>query len=352
MDGYNYSWVRKMKKSPKFVIKRAKRYAPPRGIYGERFEYWWDLAPGVVARIKEYGKVTFEKKDSGEQCIVDSQTLLKHLTKQRQTSRKAHPWGIRVLVGHPNELAIEPGLGGAGGWEYITVNWRPPNNWWWKGMRNVFVTGSTKSSRLLEDEWRRFFMGYLAGPVPETEMVKFKVQCDVGHKAGIYYFVLFRLSIKAVIDSEEIVAIVSDANGDLDQSLSGAFLDIVRSNLSKNGIQPNLSFSPKVFAILRDMALDYMSKVKSQTELTACQRNDALIAIWSAATEQAFEAQKQRATSKLKAATDNRVVRMYQEVLRGLESRLQNTRAELKARKQVSIVYEPAAYGLMELLGE
>jgi hypothetical protein len=205
---------------------------------------------------------------------------------------------------------------------------------------------------LLEEDWWRFFMGYLAGPVPETEMVKFKVRGDVRHKVGIYYFVLFRLSIKAAIDLEEIVAIVSDANGDLDQNLSGAFLDIVRSNLSKNGIQPNLSFSPEVFVILRDMALDYMSQVKSQRELTARQRNDALIAIWSAATEQAFEVQKQRATAKLKAATDNRVVRMYQEVLTGLDSGLQNARAELEERKRVSIVYEPVAYGLMELQGK
>jgi hypothetical protein len=48
---------------------------------------------------------------------------------------------------------------------------------------------------LLEEDWRRFFMGYLAGPVPENEMVKFKARGDIGGKAGVYYFVLFCLSI-------------------------------------------------------------------------------------------------------------------------------------------------------------
>src|SRR4030042_7069506 len=79
---------------------------------------------------------------------------------------------------------------------------------------------------LLEEDWRRFFMGYLAGPVPQTEIVKFKGRDNVEHKAGIYYFVLFRLAFKAAIDSEEIVAIVSDSNGNIDQGLSERFLDV------------------------------------------------------------------------------------------------------------------------------
>ena len=319
-----------MKKRPKLVIKRSKHYVPPQRIYGKLSEYWWDITPGTVARIEKDGRVIFEKKDCEEQCVVESQRLLPLFTQQRQTGRKAHPWGIRVLVDRPNELAIEPGFGGRGDWDCIPVDWSLP-----------YVP--------IEKDWRRFSMGYLAAPVSENEMVRLKVRGDVEGKAGVYYFVVFRLSIKTAIDSQEIVAFVSDVNGNLDHSLSERFLEIAQNNLSKDWTQPDVSFSRKVFAILRDKALDYMSDVEYQKELTARHRNDVLIEIWRAAMEQAYDVQKQRVTAKLKAATDNRVVRMYQEVLTGLESRLQNTRAALEARKRVSIAYEQVAYGLMEL---
>lgn len=205
---------------------------------------------------------------------------------------------------------------------------------------------------LLEEDWRHFFTGYPAGSVPETEMVRFKARGDVERKAGIYYFLLFLLSIKAAINSDEVVAVVSDANGNLDQSLSDRFLEIVHNNLFEDWTQPDVSFSREVFATLRDRALDYMSEVKHERELTVCQRNDALIAIWRAAVEKIFEDKRRRATERLDEATDSRVVRMYQALLRGRESKLQDTIAELEAKKQVSVVYEPVAYGLMELQGE
>ena len=60
---------------------------------------------------------------------------------------------------------------------------------------------------LLEEDWRHFFSGCTADSVSETEMVRFKARGDIGHKAGIYYFVLFCFSIKAAIDSNEEYAV-------------------------------------------------------------------------------------------------------------------------------------------------
>lgn len=316
--------------SSKLVIKRSQRYVPPKRIYGKLSEYWWDITLGGVARMEKDGRVIFEKEDCGEQCVVESQRLLPLLTRARQKSRKAHPWGIRVLADHPNELAIEPGLGGGGGWVYIPVNWYPP----------------------IEEDWRRFFTGYPTGSVPETEMVKFKARGDVGCKAGIYYFLLFLLSIRATVNSDELVAVVCDANGDLDQSLSERFLEVVSNNLPEDWTPPNVSVSRKAFSRLRDRALIYMPEVKHQRERTARQRNDALIAIWCAAAEKTFEVKKRSATARPEKATDKRIVRMYQGLLGELESKLQNTRTELEAKKHVSVVYEPVAYGLMELQGK
>lgn len=99
------------------IICESKRYE------GKSFIYWWDITPSKRSRLDRVGRITFKKKDSGEESVVESQTLLPLLSQERQTSRKNHPWGIRVLVDHPNELASEPGSRGHGDWSYIPVEW-------------------------------------------------------------------------------------------------------------------------------------------------------------------------------------------------------------------------------------
>lgn len=101
------------------LISESRRYE------GTRYSHWWDIPPGKRARLKEAGKIIFRKKDSGEECVVESRHLLPLLTLERQTSRSNRPWGIRVLTDHPDELAIEPGPGGRGGWAYLPVQWVP-----------------------------------------------------------------------------------------------------------------------------------------------------------------------------------------------------------------------------------
>ena len=90
---------------------------------GKRYLYWWDIPPSRRDRLEEVGKIVFRKKDSGQECVVESERLLLLLTPQRQTSRNKRPWGIRVLIDHPDELAIEPGPGGRGGRAYLPVKW-------------------------------------------------------------------------------------------------------------------------------------------------------------------------------------------------------------------------------------
>lgn len=92
---------------------------------GKPYTYWWDVPPRKRGHLEKSGKIVFRKKDTGEECIVDSHCLLPLLTPERQTSRKSHPWGIRVLLERPYELAVEPGPMGQGGWAYICVDWTP-----------------------------------------------------------------------------------------------------------------------------------------------------------------------------------------------------------------------------------
>jgi len=188
-----------------------------------------------------------------------------------------------------------------------------------------------------------------ADPAPEARIARFEAQDEVGHKVGDYYFFLFYLSIKAIVNSDELVAVVIDGNGDIDQELSERFFRVLQDNLSEDSIQPDVPFSPEVFAALKNRALEYMSDAKRQKELTARQRNDSLISLRHAAVEKTFEVKERRVRARLEKAMDSRIIRMHQGEIRNLENKLRSAIVDLEAKKQVSVVYEPVAYGLMAL---
>jgi hypothetical protein len=89
---------------------------------GKSYLYWWDITPSRRTSLEKAGKIVFRKKDSGQECVVDSERLLPLLTPERQTGRSNRAWGVRVLIDHPHELAIEPGPLGEG-WAYLPVEW-------------------------------------------------------------------------------------------------------------------------------------------------------------------------------------------------------------------------------------
>lgn len=90
---------------------------------GQAYDYWWDITQRKRLKIVEGGGVSFRKKDTRERSEVEVGQLLPLLTEERRTSRRGHPWGVKALPGRPNELAIEPGPEGHGGWAYFPVAW-------------------------------------------------------------------------------------------------------------------------------------------------------------------------------------------------------------------------------------
>lgn len=87
------------------------------------FSYWWDISPSMAERMDRYEAVEFVCKDSGARCSVPSSELKRLLTKDRQTSRGTGHWGVKVLSGREDELALEPGSGGEGQWLFLPVTW-------------------------------------------------------------------------------------------------------------------------------------------------------------------------------------------------------------------------------------
>ena len=88
------------------------------------FTYWWDISPQRAENLDRYDAMEFICKDTGSSCRIAVPDLKQFLTKQRQTSRGRAHWGVRVLNGHEDELAFEPGTGIDGGkWEFLPVTW-------------------------------------------------------------------------------------------------------------------------------------------------------------------------------------------------------------------------------------
>ncbi len=185
---------------------------------------------------------------------------------------------------------------------------------------------------------------------PEGRMGRFKAVDETRGKTGIYHFFLFCFSVRAIVDTDELVAVVVNAEGDIDPDLSERFLRILHDNLSDDDAsQLQGPFDMKAFEASKSTALEFMSESKRNKELAARQRNDALIASRRAALEKTFEVKERRALSRLEKATDTRIIRMHQGEIRNLKNKLQNAVAELEAKRKVSVVYEPIAYGLMEM---
>lgn len=99
------------------LTKWSKRYDD------KSFLYWWDIAPGLVAEFADLEAVEFAKKDTNERCVVSIDVLKPLLTPERQTTRKAESWGVKVLEDQPDELAFEPGAGSDGKWLFLPVVW-------------------------------------------------------------------------------------------------------------------------------------------------------------------------------------------------------------------------------------
>ena len=94
---------------PWTIVKRSKRYQKL------SFLYWWDIGPGLKARLVRYESVRFLCKDTGLWCEVPVKMLLPFLKDDRRTSRSHGNWGVKVLAGRGNELAFEPPTGATEG---------------------------------------------------------------------------------------------------------------------------------------------------------------------------------------------------------------------------------------------
>ncbi len=97
------------------LVKASKRYE-------KGFLYWWDITPKLLPILDRYEAVAFACKDTGLSCTVPVPELKKHLVPERQTTRGAGNWGIKVLKAREDELAFEPAKG-SNEWLYLPAIW-------------------------------------------------------------------------------------------------------------------------------------------------------------------------------------------------------------------------------------
>lgn len=184
---------------------------------------------------------------------------------------------------------------------------------------------------------------------PEARMVKIKAFAEPQDETGLYAFFLFYVATRAIVDSHELQAVVVDMGGNVDTDLSERFLKVLQDNLSEDSTQLDVAMSQDIFDRLKQRALQMMSTVKRQKELSARQRNDALLANRRSAFERTYEVKRARVAARLEKARDERIIRMHQGEIRNLQSKLQSTLEELETKRRVSVSYEPVAQGLVEL---
>jgi len=87
------------------------------------FLYWWDITPNNVRSFEKYDSVQFTRDDSREYCSVPTAVIHQYLTPERQTSRAAGNWGVRVLRERPGALAFGESEQSRA---FLAVTWHKP----------------------------------------------------------------------------------------------------------------------------------------------------------------------------------------------------------------------------------
>ena len=184
---------------------------------------------------------------------------------------------------------------------------------------------------------------------PETRILRFNLNGRVAEKTGIRYFYMFYMSASAMVDTNELVTVVIDTDGNIDDELSGSFLRMINDYLLEDSPESDINYDWQLGRDLKVGAFEFMAEMKKQKEIAEKQRNASLIAIRRSALEKTYEVKERRVQHRLENATDERIIRMHQAELRNLENKLGNAIRELENKKQVSVSYEPIACGLIEL---
>jgi len=184
---------------------------------------------------------------------------------------------------------------------------------------------------------------------PETRVLRFNLNGRIARKTGIRYFFMFYMSAISMVDSNELVTVVIDTDGNIDDELSGSFLRMISDYLLEDSPGSDIDYDWQLGRDLKVRALEFMAEMKGQKELAERQRNDSMIAIRRSALEKTYEVKKRRVQHRLENATDERIVRMHQAELRNLDNKLTNAVSELESKKKISVSYEPIACGLIEL---
>jgi len=97
------------------LTKRSKRYEGA-------FSYWWDITPALAETLNRYEAIEFVCGDTKASCVVPVSALMPMLTPERQTTRGAGNWEVKVRTDHEDELAFGPGKS-KGEWQYVSVTW-------------------------------------------------------------------------------------------------------------------------------------------------------------------------------------------------------------------------------------
>ena len=90
--------------------------------YDGSFLYWWDITPRVAESLDRYEVMEFLCDDTKVSCLVPISTVMPLLRPERQTTRSAGNWGVKVRRDREDELGFSPGKS-KGEWLYVPVTW-------------------------------------------------------------------------------------------------------------------------------------------------------------------------------------------------------------------------------------
>lgn len=194
------------------------------------------------------------------------------------------------------------------------------------------------------------FFDSLGHPPPEHRIVSARIFTKDRELAGDYTLFLFSIATHGVIPSHELIPILVSRHGGISESTSAIFLKALHDMPEFEEDYDQIWLSAEEFDRAKQLAYRYMGQIRTEREESSKQRNEALVAVRKSSLDRTFQAKTRRAQGRLATARDQRIIRMHQGEIRNLQTRLERAVGELEERRQVSVSYEPVAYGAIRLV--
>jgi hypothetical protein len=189
-------------------------------------------------------------------------------------------------------------------------------------------------------------------PYAHTPLVDLAVRAGVDAslddvQPGTYRFAIQLLDVRSAQPQTRLETFAFADDGARVPAIEAVLLRVIQELATDH---PNASWSVDDRTSLETHARQAAAVASDVIEAEAVERNEATIAVRTAALKRTYGARITKRRAQIGRATDERIIRMWQSEVRRAEEELVRKVSELEATRSVSVTFQPVGYGRLWVL--